>query len=65
MQEGRLPEVDVVAKRLSLEINCILRLPAFGKNVLVCGHGVPFSITRLRESSDWTWAKDRHDKAIH
>lgn len=62
MQEGRFSEVDVIAKRLSLEIHCALRFPERNRTVLVCNHGVVFSISRLQESSDWSWARKEHSK---
>jgi len=62
MQEGRLSEVDAIAKRLSLEIHCALRMPERDRTVLVCSHGIAFSIPRLQESDDWSWAKEEHSK---
>ena len=62
MQEGSLVEIDAIARKLSLEIHCALRLPEFNRSVLVCHHGLAFSIPRLKESPDWSWAKKEHDK---
>lgn len=63
MQEGSFVEIDTVAKRLSLELHCALRLPERDRTILVCSHGVAFSISRLQGSSDWSWAKEEHSKA--
>jgi len=62
MQEGSFSDVDVIARRLSLEINCSIRFPERGRTVLVCKHGVAFSMSRLRSSPGWSWSKEHHDK---
>ena len=65
MQEGTSPEVDTIAKKLSLELSCTLRLSDLYKAILVCSHGIWFSVTRLKSNANWAWAKTKHDKAIN
>lgn len=63
MQEGSFAGIDYLGKRLSAEIGCPVRWLGSGKNVLICAHVVLFSISRLADSSDWSWAKEMHDRA--
>jgi len=65
MQEGNLLEMNKLGMRLSLELHCPVRLAANGKNVLVCKHGIPFSVSRLKENEDWSWTKRLHKEKIN
>jgi len=60
MQQGSFEEVNTLGSRLSLEIDCPVAWPRRDKNALTCKHGVIFSISRLRESKDWSWARRMH-----
>lgn len=60
MQQGISNNVDFIAKKLSLLLGCTIGLDSRGRNVFVCKHGIPFSISRLQDSDDWTWAKEKH-----
>ncbi len=62
MQEGTFNGIDALARRLSLEIDCSIRLPTYGKRVFVCSHNIAFSINRLEDSNDWLWVKEHHDR---
>lgn len=62
MQQGTFNHIDYVAKKLVLLIDCTVGLDSRGRNVLVCRHGVPFSISRLQGSDDWAWAVEKHNK---
>ena len=59
MQEGTFNGTDAVGKRLSIEIGCAVRIPLSG-TVFICNHDVKFSIQRLVNSGDWSWAKEHH-----
>ncbi len=63
MQEGSLSGVDIIAKKLSMIINCTLRL-SINRKLLVCSHDELFSISRLTETSDLSWAKTKHDIVV-
>ncbi len=65
MQEGTLGEVDKLGMRLSVEVNCVIRLSGYGKDIFICNHGVEFPIAKLKENSNWAWAKLEHDKATN
>jgi len=65
MQEGVIDNVSALGRRLSIEIGCPVSPAALGKNVLVCHHNIAFSMTRLRESIEWQWAKEKHDKEVN
>lgn len=63
MQQGNFSEVDRLGCRLSLEINCALKYPAFNKNAFICRCGITFPLYRLRGSDNWTWVKEEHERS--
>ncbi len=63
MQQGFQDEVDHIARRLSLETHCTI-MHAEGRSLLICKHGVLFSMTRLQDPNDWDWVKPKHDKEV-
>jgi hypothetical protein len=54
--------VNSIGSRLSVDIDCPVKWPGFGKNVFVCHkHGAIFPLYRLR-GNDWSWVKKYHDE---
>lgn len=65
MQQDSMDNIDLLGRKLSLLLDCTIRMPANGNNILVCNHNVAFSIQRLRGSADWSWARKHHkDKEV-
>ena len=63
MQQGFQDDVDPIAKRLSIETRCSIMF-AEGKNLLVCKHGVLFSMSRLKDQNDWSLAITKHSEEV-
>lgn len=56
----QLVEVDELGTRLSLEIDCAVHYPAFGKHIFECKCGVLFPVYFLKYG-DWETVKKKHE----
>jgi len=64
MQEGSFAGVARLGRKLSMVIGCPVRWLGRDRNIFVCAHNISFSISRLVNSNDWSWAKEEHRKAV-
>lgn len=60
-QQGnyQMPEIDELGSQLSLEIDCAVHYPAFGKRLFECRCGVIFP-TYLVASRNWKLIRKKH-----
>ena len=54
-------EIDELGTKLSIELNCSVHYPAFGKNLFECKCGVIFPLY-LVKGGNWDVIKKRHNE---
>lgn len=57
----QMHEVIELGERLSIEVNCPVHFPAYGKNLFECSCGVIFPVYFLKGHS-WKEIKEFHEK---
>ena len=50
-----------LGSQLSIEINCVVRYPAYDKRMFECGCGVTFPLF-IVEGENWEMAKEKHQR---
>jgi len=53
-------ELDILGRRLSLEIHCPVTYPGYDKNGFTCKHDIFFPLYVLK-GGDWAWARREHE----
>ncbi|KKK94643.1 hypothetical protein LCGC14_2680810 [marine sediment metagenome] len=58
-QPGLTEEIDYLGAKLSIEIDCAVRFPAYNKNLFECKCGVIFPLYVVK-SKNWKAIKQKH-----
>lgn len=59
MQAGNLAEIEPLGSKLSLEIECAVHFPAYGKNMFECKCGVTFPLF-IVQAGNWKEIREIH-----
>jgi hypothetical protein len=59
--QGQMLEVDELGSQLSIEIDCPVHYPAFGKHLFECRCGVVFPVY-LVKSLNWELIRRKHEE---
>ncbi len=57
----QMQEIDELGNKLSVQINCGVHYPAFGKHLYECMCGVIFPVYLLK-GGNWELVRKRHDE---